>query len=244
MLRIESLLAQSAISQMKRLDVISNNLANVNTVGYKKDITVFSDFSSVLSSVMTDNGLEIKPTPYGVKPDKVVSVIDQGALRRTDNPFDLAISGKGFFVLETPGGLRYSRAGNFKLDSQGYLVDSNGYKVQGSLGPIHIDGQSVIVTNVGEVVVDGQRVDVLKIVDFPKPYRLKKVGEDLFVSDEEGFVSNNYVIHQGFLEDSNVNPMQEMVEMIETHRVYEASANAIKTLDGLLGMVLTEVPRL
>ncbi len=243
MLRIEGLLAQSAISQMAYLDVIANNLANANTVGYKRDEVLFSDFSQVLTGVLTKEGLVAQQVSYGSKPEEVRTIVSQGPIRRTDNPLDLAISGKGFFVVQTPEGERFTRAGNFQVDKDGFLVTSEGNKVLGMNGPIKLEGKKIQVNYLGEVLVDGNMVDKLRIVDFPKPYRLRKEGANLFVAHEVGFEPKGYKVLQGFLEDSSVNPVSEMVKMITAHRVYEASANAMKVVDELLGRVINEVPR-
>ena len=244
MLRIAGLLAQSAISQMARLDVISNNVANANTVGYKADKPLFRDFSTVFSAVLTEGGLEARRVSYGVRPDRVATMVGQGPLRQTDGRFDLAISGNGFFVVATPKGQLYTRAGNFRLDSEGFLVTQEGNRVLGSNGPIQVKGTDFRVNSLGEVIVDGEMVDRLQIKDFPRPYRLRKEGANYFSSEYQGFDAANYQVNQGYLEDSTVNPVKEMVNMIEAHRAYEASANAIKVVDELLGNVLREVPRL
>ncbi len=244
MLRIAGLLAQAAISQMAHLDVIANNLANANTVGYKRDEVLFSDFSQVLTGVLTEEGLVGRQVSYGAKPEDVRPIISQGPLRRTDNPLDLAISGSGFFVVQTPEGEKFTRAGNFQVDKEGFLITPEGNKVLGLNGPIRIKGGKVQVNYLGEVLVDGEVVDRLRIVDFPKPYNLKKEGANLFVSRETGFEPRGYRVLQGFLEESSVNPVQEMVKMITAHRAYEASANAIRVIDELLGRVINEVPRL
>ncbi len=244
MLKIAGLLAQSAVSQMLRLDDISNNLANANTVGYKRDETVFSSFGSVLARAVSGDEMSLKRLPYGVRIEGNHTIIKQAELRRTDNPLDLAISGNGFFVVQTPSGEKYTRAGNFMLDREGYLVTPEGNRVLGLNGPIQVNGGEVVINYLGEVMVDGEMVDKLRIVDFPKPYRLRKEGANLFVSEEAGFEPKGYKIYQGYLEDSSVNPVQEMVNMIVAHRAYEASANGIRLIDELLGRVLTEVPRL
>ncbi len=244
MLRVIGLLAQSAISQMANLDVIANNLANANTVGYKRDEVLFSDFSQIFRKVLSENGLRMARLPYGVKPGEVRTIIAQGPLRRTDNPLDLAISGNGFFVVQTPHGERYTRDGHFQLDKDGFIVTPDGSKVLGMNGPIKVGGGKVEVNYLGEVLVDGEIVDRLRILDFPKPYRLRKEGANLFISEETGYEPKDCKILQGFLEESSVNPVGEMVKMITAHRAYEASANAIKVMDELLGRVINEVARL
>ena len=167
-----------------------------------------------------------------------------GPLKKTDNPFDLAQEGNGFFCVQTPEGIRYTRSGHFTLDSQGLLVTQEGYTVIGDGGEISIDGQSFTVDIHGNIYVDGAQVDKLRVVEFADPLVLEKVGDTLFAAtDPDAIPENPEMIHvrQGFLELSNVDPVRMMTEMIEVLRGYESYQKAIRALDDASAKSINEV---
>src|SRR5450631_1558972 len=167
------------IAAMKRMDIISNNLANVNTPGYKKDKMLFE---SMLAG--TSNPPAV---PQGSTADPILQkenvYIDYGAgpVSQTGNPLDLAIDGDGFFVVQTPDGQAYTRQGNFRLGADGTLVTSGGFPVLGQNGSIHVQGSVVDIDAKGVVTVDGTAADTIKVVDFPKPYKLQKTASAQFL---------------------------------------------------------------
>lgn len=256
-----------SIVQERRMDIISNNLANVNSAGYKGDIPVFESY------LHQQKGANI-PAPVipGVASNEYVvnsnPYIDfsQGPLHETGNELDLALNGDGFFVVDTPDGIRYTRDGNFKIDKEGVLKTQDGYPVLSRGGPkgeyIYINVLSP--TQQGEVsvsadgtisVIDQFSEDVpiritggykLKIVDFEKPYLLKKVGNGLYAPISENIAeleAQNTEVKQGFIERSNINIIKEMTSMIEVVRGYESYQKVIQSFDDSTSKLIDEVGR-
>ncbi|MFH1076563.1 MAG: flagellar hook-basal body protein [Pseudomonadota bacterium] len=210
-----------------QIGVISNNIANSATSGYKKDRLVFN--SVMKAKTFTD----FKP----------------GNLSRTGNSFDIALANNGFYQVQTPNGIRYTRNGVFMLDSEKNLVNSNGDKVLGEGGPVNIDGNEMNVTDKGEVYVDGEYVDKLAVVDIPDPKFLKKEGDSLFVYDNQAkeaqgvSASQQIEVRQGYREESNVNPIEEMTKLIEASRLYESYLRAVQTYSDINTKLVNDVGR-
>jgi flagellar basal-body rod protein FlgG len=341
--------ASAAVSESKRIDVIANNMANVNTTGYKKDLMLTQNFSEILISKIngridkdilnarsSEAGIESESngeaytattpsgyfnvetplgisrsrsigfnvneegflvTPqgsyilgqngrintggapvsvdatgqvlaggtavdrlkvsnplnvlghlsYGIHSSEVRTNYEQGQLQPTENSFDIALRGKGFFSIETPEGERYTRNGEFSKDADGYLVTKEGYKVLGEAGHIKIDGSNMIVNENGEVYKDDQIIDKLKLVDFRDYKVLRKEGDGLVRIEEgieEGPVAASISVQQGFIEGSNVNSVKEMVEMLAMMRTYEANQKMITIQDGLLEKAVNNIARI
>ncbi|MBN2322365.1 MAG: flagellar basal-body rod protein FlgF [Spirochaetes bacterium] len=272
--------ASGMIAQMKRIDVLSNNLANVNTTSYKKDTTISKSFPEMLVRRINDDGVRKLPIGSydlmpvigkmgtGVEINEVYTRYTQGSFKQTENPFDLALEGNGFFCVETERGERYTRNGSFLIDRDGWLVTKNGYRVLGENGPVQLKKNNFMVDEDGnifqnlEYAGDPLRlvsmeenewnetvlVDRLKTVDFPKIRYVKKEGDSLYMeTDYSGaaFVkeADRPKVRQGFLEQSNVNPVTEMVNLIEVHRSYEANQRMIQSHDAALGKAVNEVGR-
>ncbi len=178
----------------------------------------------------------------GVKMNRIVSLMDQAELRNTQNAFDLALNAPGFFTLETPFGERYTRNGQFKLTSEGQLVSNDGYAVIGLEGPISLSSEQFTVNRYGEIVEDGLIVDKLKIVNPANIERMKKFGATLFRFDgdieEQQYAGD---VMQGFLENSNVNGLKEMIQIMETYRAYESAQRVVRSYDELIGKAVNEV---
>lgn len=210
-----------ALRQERRFNVISNNLSNCNTVGFKKDIPIFKTI------IHHSSNLAKSPVQ-----DETVLSLTQGVLQKTGNELDLAIEGEGFFKIDTPSGVRYTRAGNFKLNANKTLVNNNGYPVLGENGIIRIDGKNIIVEIDGTVRVDGEVAGRIGLVTFNNLKALRKEGDyNFFTNDqEEKFVEKSKIL-QGFLENSNVDPIDAMVELIETFRIYESCMKLIQSQD-------------
>lgn len=259
--------ASGMIARMAQLDVIANNLANVNTPGYKRDKTIFKSFPEMIIRRINDiykftllKRRLVDPRPKvgllntGVEVNEIYTVHEAGPLKATDRPTDLALEEEGkFFVVEAPNGIRYTRAGNFIIDSDGYLKTPSGMKVLGKNGYIRLPvetkgnfsvdelGRVYWVTEAGEEIY----VDQLKIVTFNNLRGLKKEGYNLWRETEWSgpAVETQGKVLQGFLEMSNVNPVTEMVRMIEAHRNYESSQRMILSMDDTLREVITQVGR-
>jgi flagellar basal-body rod protein FlgG len=186
-------------------------------------------------------------TSGALRVDGVAMKSGQGALTPTGGTFDVALQGDGFFVVDTPDGTRYTRGGNFTVDSSGGLVTQDGLPVLGENGPIKIDGGTVEITEQGDIMIDGKKANTIKVVDFAKPYQLKKVGKNLLdVSSADVQPAQKpaqTAVAQGFLESSSVSVIQEMVKMIECLRAFELNQKAIMTQDDLTNKAINDVGR-
>ncbi|NMC74289.1 MAG: flagellar basal-body rod protein FlgF [Geobacteraceae bacterium] len=229
------------LASMKRMDVLANNLANSNTTGFKKGSI---QFESILAG-MGEEGAQpgAADTPLLVSEQYGID-FSPGPLHKTGNTLDLALDGDGFFVVNTPEGKAYTRQGNFRLDGNGTLVTADGREVLGRGGPIVINGSSVSFDAQGKIFVEGIEAGAIDVVDFPKPYALKMVGNGLFMPREEGAAgqpATKTSVIQGSLEGSNVNTIEEMARIIETTRGYEACQKAIQNYDTLTGKAVNEL---
>lgn len=223
-----------AIRQERRFQLISQNLSNVQTMGYKKDVPVFS---TLFSHALEHSGNE--------KQDASVVSFQQGSMERTGNRLDLAIEGEGFFKVMTPKGIRYTRAGHFRLDREQRLTHAGGFPVLGRSGEISLNGKEMIVEKDGKIKLDGQENNRIALVTFDDLTRLKKEGNNLFVSEgpQEEKEVTSASLHQGYLEQSNVNSIEEMVRLIDALRTYESCLKVIQSRDELNGKAVNELGR-
>ena len=273
--------ASGMAAQQVRLDAISNNLANVDTNGYKRDTAVHKAFAQLLLRRMGDDGSLRNPfgssdlSPVigsvgtGVENNELFTQFDQGAMKETQSDFDLALEGKGFIAIQTPYGERYTRNGSFVLGKEGYLETKEGYPVLGENGPIQIKENNFQVDKDGNVWINESykndpfrlvsreentwdhivKLDKLKIVQFENDRFAAKQGSSLWASTQESGEAKILApgsrpkVIQGFVEASNVNPILEMVNMIDVNRAYEANSKAIQSEDGMLGKLINEVVR-
>ena len=233
-----------SLTAMRRLDIISNNLANVNTPGYKKDKM---SFEGLLAGTANPPAV-----PQGKTADPVLQkeniYIDYaaGPTSQSGNPLDLALDGDGFFAVTTPQGTAYTRQGNFRASVDGTLVTVDGYPVQGTGGAsIRVQGSQVEINAKGVVTVDGTQAGTISVVDFEKPYTLTKTGNALFVPADSQAPpqASNAQVHQGHLEGSNVESITEMVQMIETNRYFEACSKVIQNFDAIANKAANELGR-
>ena len=230
------------IGTMERMDVITHNLANINTYGFKKDRMVFE---SVLKNAKNPTLSGGSMTEGPVLSDFTVATdYSPGSLKQTGNPLDISLDGDGFFVVNTPNGKAYTRQGNFHMDSDNRLVNSEGYELQGDGGPITTKGGKVEIDIKGGVFVDGQQVGTIDVVDFPKPYDLKKIGGTLFVPSDPSVTEQPAVgtrVRQGTIEESNVQSISEMVLLIENTRCYEQCVKTIQSYDQMASKAANEL---
>lgn len=247
--------ASGMLSEMARTDVISNNLANINTAGYKKDRAIFRtfpemDINRIDDPIAVSPGEKIDPRPFigilgtGVLLDEINTDISQGPIKNTSNPLDLALAGQGFFAVQTPGGIRYTRDGSFTRDERGYLVTAEGYNVLGQNGPIYLpDGDEITINERGDVYSGGNLMDRLQVVDFLNQRQILKQGDNLFTTNQQPVPANPRVV-QGALEESNVNPVGEMVNLITAFRAYEATSKVVMANDDTLGKAVNDIAKL
>lgn len=234
------------VAEAARTDVIANNLANAATAGYNKDVAICKDFRSMLIQRINDgpNRPTIGSLGTGATVDEVATIHTQGSVRPTGNKYDLAIEGKGYFVVETPAGLRYTRNGNFTRSGQGELVTQDGYRVLGQGGAIQLgDPQNKVdIVEDGRIMLDDTEADTLRIVTFADENRLVKEGANLYAAggQQEEPVAGN-VVAVGSLETSNVNVVTEMVNLITAFRAYEVNSKAIHAHDQMLDKAVNQV---
>lgn len=224
-----------AVLKLKQMDVLSQNLANANTAGYKKDTASFQDYLMQQAGDAESPDGRTMSMLAGVSTD-----FSNGNLIRTGNPFDVGLEGDGFIALE---GGRYTRRGDLRRDKDDYLVTGGGVKVLGGGGPVQLPEGSVVIGERGDLSVDGVQVDTISIRKFARPDQLARVDGGMFVSADPGAESDASV-RQGYVEASNVEVIREMVKMIETVREFEAYQKVIQTFDEAAGKVNNEIGRM
>ena len=228
---------------MEKQDQIANNLANINTTGFKQSGIFIKSYQKFL-----ENDLHQPFANNEIKNDEVYIDYSEGPMRVTNAPLDLSIKGTGFFSVMTPDGVQYTRNGNFALDPEGLLIVSDGSKVLGKDGFIRVDHEYPIsVTDKGEITQHGEIKGILRIVDFEKPYKMLRCGESRFkpvTPTNAEKTSAGYVVKQGYLEGSNVNVIRNMVEMIAAYRNFEADQRALLAQDQTLDKAVNQVGRL
>ncbi len=218
------------LGAMKAMEVMANNLANMTTTGFRAERvqfeTVVSKEYSKLSAGMTNTDVRM---PSYSSPAAFLGIrgtftdLSQGGIETTGNPLDVAIQGEGLFVVNTPDGERYTRAGNFSLDATGRLVTQQGHAVQGSSGDILINGSEVNVTASGEVIVDQTQVAQLRIVDAKPGTLLRESGMLFSVAEGQAVADVEKIqVQGGALEGSNVNAVRELTDMIMASRLFES----------------------
>lgn len=249
------------VNEQKRLDVISNNMANADTTGYKKQGVTSQSFDDELAIRIHDNNQynmtrkRIGDVNLGVKIGETYHDFSQGSLRETGNTFDLALSGDGFFTIQTTNkqgvtSTKYTRDGSFTVTTDGYLVTKDGDFVLDANGNrIQIPGaqtaQNVVFDAQGNIMVDGQQIATLGIASFADPQALLLYGENMYdATPAAGLQPGNAVVHQGYLEMSNTNVIEEMVDMITITRAYEAGQRMIQTVDSTLDKAVNEIGKL
>lgn len=337
--------ARSMATEIMRIDVMANNIANVDTNAYKKDLIVTGPFLEVLISRLNDGSIDRNISPFkgvtvenrgdrirvetegtyfiidtprgksfstsaelsvseggylittsgnyilgnngrirvngiermsidqngvvlvdgqpvdklrmysgpkvigtlngGAGVNEIVTSFTQGNFKETDCPTDIAVKGEGFFTLSVNGEERYTRDGSFIIDAQGYLTSKEGYRVLGEEGEIWIGDGGMEVRNNGEIYVEGEYVDVLKMVTFEDTRQLMKIGDNLYKSRENANIRQGIdgEVLQGFLESSNVNAVKEMVNMITAFRAYESNQKVVTAFDEMIGKAVNEVGR-
>jgi len=253
----------AAVAQERHLAVIANNLANVNSAAFKKEVAVFEvrppQVRYDLMERSVSRELEL-PAPRQMRAGDrnyaalAATAVDfsAGDVRPTSNPFDLALEerdakgGRAFFVVDTPQGARYTRAGNFVTNKDQELTTPDGYMVQSREGTsVKVPDRLIEVSPRGEVVSRGKPLGALKVVVFDQPGQLEKLGNGLF-SDREGAVvpkeltdADAVRVRQGYLEMSNVNVVAELVKMIEAQRAFASYEKAIQSIDDVASRVIS-----
>jgi flagellar basal-body rod protein FlgF len=228
-------------NDMTRLNVISNNLANSVTSGFKKQILVSRPFTEFLGLVDGAGG----QVPYQVSLPIVDSVTDfnQGTLKNTGNPLDLAAVDNGFFEVMTEQGPAYTRQGNFKLDPRGRLVTEAGFAVTGTTGELTLTSPNPVIDKDGNVFENEKQIGQIRLVRFNDPSSLDQIGHGLYRLGPNSTIKidESNRMRQGFLEMSNVTSMTEMVKMIETMRHFETAQRIVQGYDEMLDKAITKL---
>lgn len=241
-------------NEQKRLDIVANNLANSATVGYKKDSVSNQSFDNLLTVKIKDRSEAYNNRPIGimspgVKIGEVYTSFDQGSLRQTDNPYHLALEGKGFFqvgVTDQQGNtnIRYTRNGIFTMTRDGHIVDEDGNNLMGESGEIIIPQEAVdvVIDAGGTIYADGILIDTLLISDFEDYNYLRKTADTMFETVEGAIeIPSTSSVIQGYTEQSNVNVVTEMVDMITITRAYEANQKVIQSIDRTLELAANSI---
>lgn len=245
---ISSILS-GALMQEARLDVLANNAANVNSIGFKEDrVFRLPEGSGPIWEAQGGkplNGLTLN-TQVSLPMGSFINM-EQGRLVETHNALDVAIDGKGYFTVQGMGKTLYTRKGNFTLNQDGVLVTQDGLPVMGQGGSITIDGKEVEISRDGTIIVDGQEMDKLNLVEFPGNVRLLKAGETSFEPADPGIqptpVQTASVL-QGYVEGSNVDPIRVMTEIIDVLRGYESYQKVILSMNDIVSKTVNDVGRI
>lgn len=233
------------LTRMNQMDAVSNNIANINTKGFKREELFWNELDKQ-SKIRDFSKFQAQThIPYAG------ATIDfkQGALAPTGNTFDVAISGEGLFSVESNQGEAYTRDGRFTLNNEGILVTIDGLPVLGEGGQIQIDLQAthpsqVIINDQGDIVVDGAVIDKLKLIGMDDPANFRKMGANLFqLVGGDSAPPETVSVRQGFLEESNVEPVYEMVRMMEIFHFYETGQKMIHEQDKMLNKAVNDIGR-
>jgi flagellar basal-body rod protein FlgG len=244
--------ASGMLASMRRMEFVTNNLANAQTTGFKQDRSALSTFDEMM--ILQDGsvpppGLRNELGELGMASVAEEPMIDftQGSLQQTDRALDMALEGPGFFTVQTPDGLRYTRDGGFTRDAMGRLTTGEGHLVLGTDGnPIRIPPGTLAVRADGTLTAEGQEIGTLAIVEFGLEQPLKKVGSNQFVARNEGDepqTATGTAVRQGAVETSNVDMAGAQTTMLELQRAYQAAQRLIQYQDEMVGRAVNEIAR-
>lgn len=244
------------INEQNRMDILTNNLANASTVGFKKEGATSQAFDEVLALKIKDttDASIVRPLgdiSMGVKIGESYTDYSQGSLRETGNTYDIAISGTGFFTVEFRNkagetSTKYTRDGGFTLNKDGYLVTKDGDYVLGTNGRIKVDPlQNAVIDKMGRIYQDDKLVATLKITDFEDYNYLEHYGENYYQTVDGAKEKNGeFQTISGYLEMSNMSVVQEMVNMISVSRAYETNQKIVQAYDGTLEIAANQLGKI
>jgi flagellar basal-body rod protein FlgG len=230
-------LGQNGFIKVDSNDFEIDEMGNVLSAGQVVDSLVHSAGPNIIGT-----------TGYGVKLERINTNFEQGVLEVTQNELDFALEGDGFFtVLDSNDNEMYTRNGSFKLNENGELVTTEGFKVKGFEGVIKIEGSAVSVNDFGEILVDGTVVDKFDIINIENTYDLRKIGSSFYTMNENSEIvelETDAKVVQGFLETSNAVAIEEMIEMLDLYRTYEANQKMVRAYDETIQKSANEIGRL
>lgn len=230
---------EGAVILERKLDVASHNMANIKTAGFKKEGITFEEY--LLK--------QVDDTKRTAKGEHIWGDFSQGNMRKTDNPYDFAVKGDGYFVVQTPGGKLYTRAGNFTLNANYQLVTQQGYPVLADGAPVELQdttGKDIWMTEDGYFFVDERQGAQLDIVTFKNQQGLKRLGENFFEPTRDSGAARPLAerhVAQGYIEESNVNPVKSMIELIDLYRGYEAQQKTLQSVDQIDDKAINQTGR-
>ena len=232
--------------QRRLMETVTNNITNVETTGYKKNYLITHSFDEVMLERTQDaQFVGMKPQvgnmTFGALVDQVYQDFSQGSFENTGRMTDLALVGDGFFVVSTPEGERYTRAGAFAVTADGYLCDPNGNYLLGRNGRINVGNNAFAVDEFGTVTANERYVDTIRTVSFADNNTLRSMGGNLFSATAGAIEGSDAKIKQGFIENSNVAVSREMVDMITVFRAYETNQKILTMIDETLGRAVNEI---
>ena len=221
------------LAAYRSMEVLANNIANINTPAYKRESVKFEEYVQQEPPAEGDTA----PQTLSFVQDKgTMRDLTQGAMTRTDAPFDLAINGPGYFTVQTPNGDRYTRNGHFTLDGSGRIITDDGGVLQGDGGEIAItsDDGDIHIAQDGTITGARGQLGRLKLVSFDNEAALRKEGASLYSTDQTPTPVANPMIAQGMLEQSNVQPVLEISHMLDVLRAYQTTANLTQSQEDLM----------
>ena len=221
-----------AITLERRLDVVSHNISNLQTTGYKKDQPLFATILGQTSSPSVA-GIDLFPVIDALPADR-----SQGVLTQTGEALDVALQGDGFFVAQTSEGERYFRGGKLHKGSNGNLLTHAGDPLLGASGPIRLPAGKISIDKSGAIRVNNAVIDRLRVEQTSEGQEPVKVGNLYWTVPENAVTASDTVVHQGMLEGSNVNPVEDMVELIKVTREFEQMQKVIQTMDELASQAI------
>ena len=244
------------ITQMNKMDTITNNIANVDTTGFKEDNAVVQSFSEEMMKILDDperrlikRNNDIGKVTLGNFITEVYTDFANASIKETTGTYDFAIEGEGFFAIEhldKKGNSteKYTRDGSFTVNQYGELVTKNGHYVLGDNGRITIPNGQVSISENGYIYANGEFVDRLKLVNFENLDTLRKYGSNLYDKIDDTIEKPfNAKVMQGHLEGANVNVVDEMVKLINVSRIYEVNSNMIQSHDSVIGKAVNDLGR-
>jgi flagellar basal-body rod protein FlgF len=226
-----------------RLNTISQNLANVLTAGYKREIPVSRTFTSYINQITGPD--TVASEAQLMNQEQVMLDASAGTLRFTSNPLDVAIDGDGFMEVVTDHGVAYTRQGNLRVDARGHLITGQGFPIMGLAGEITVSGAAIKINNNGEVTQDERVVGQIKLTRFANPNELVPLGNGLFdqggARPADGAAGQNGTLKTGYQENSNVSSPQEMIRLTETVRHFESMQRIMQNYNDVMEKAISKL---
>lgn len=242
-------LTSGMLTQQRKIEISSNNMANINTAGYKREQAVTNNFGTLLIHKLRQNG--IYETAEPLSEVSLIRIMEdnntyhsQGNLDETGGAFDFALVGEGFFGINNNGTILYGRNGSFNLDDEGYLIFADKGRVQGEYGDIFIGTDKYEAAEDGSIYVDGEQIDKIAVYNFDNYANLDKFSEGLYTSTDEANLMEDAVIKKGWIERSNVDLAQEMSDIIASQRALQSNSQALKMYDMIMEIESNQIGRI